>query len=45
VRWASPDNFTEPRAKKANLPGVEAFLSAIEEVLTPEQGIACSLER
>jgi hypothetical protein len=44
VRWASQVDFTESRAKKENLPGVKAFFSAIEEVLTSEQGVACSSE-
>ena len=38
VRWSSPQDFAESRAKGANLPGISAFFDAIAEVVSSEQG-------
>ncbi len=44
VRWASPADLADSHAQKADLPGIEAFFSAIQEVLTSEQGVASNAE-
>jgi quinol monooxygenase YgiN len=38
VDWRSPDDLAASRAKGANLPGIQAFFAAIDELLSSEQG-------
>jgi len=38
VTWSSPQDFAASRAKGANLPGISAFLGAIAEVISSEEG-------
>lgn len=38
VHWATPADFAASRAKGANLPGIQAFFSAIESLVSSEEG-------
>ncbi|WP_435204303.1 antibiotic biosynthesis monooxygenase family protein [Micromonospora sp. bgisy143] len=38
VFWASPEDFAESRRKGANQPGIQAFFSLIDEVISSEEG-------
>ena len=38
VDLRSPEDFAASRAKGANLPGIAAFLAAIDEVISSEEG-------
>ncbi len=39
VSWRSAEDFAASRAKGANLPGIEAFFSAIDHVVAAEEGL------
>jgi hypothetical protein len=39
VTWRSPEDFAASRAKGANLPGINAFFAAIDELVSDEQGV------
>jgi hypothetical protein len=38
VWWRSPGDLAASRAKGANLPGIEAFFAAIDELISSEEG-------
>lgn len=38
VTWRSPEAFAASREKGANLPGIDAFFSAIAELVSAEEG-------
>jgi quinol monooxygenase YgiN len=38
VTWRSAEDFAASRAKGANLPGIEAFFAAIEQLVSMEEG-------
>ncbi|WP_066359958.1 antibiotic biosynthesis monooxygenase [Herbidospora mongoliensis] len=38
VEWRSPADFAASRAKGGNLPGIQAFFAAIDELLSSEEG-------
>ncbi|GAA1838677.1 hypothetical protein [Agromyces salentinus] len=38
VEWASDADFAASRDKGANLPGIERFFAAIDELISSEQG-------
>lgn len=42
VTWRSPEDFAASREKGANLPGIEAFFSAIAELVSAEEGTAAA---
>jgi hypothetical protein len=39
VRWATPADFAAPRAKGADRPGIAAFLAAIAELVSADEGV------
>ena len=38
VDWRSPEDFAASQAKGANLPGIQAFFAAIDELISSEEG-------
>lgn len=38
VLWRSAEDFAASRAKGANLPGIQAFFAAIDELVSAEEG-------
>ncbi len=38
VTWESAEDFAASRAKGANLPGIQEFFSAIDELISSEEG-------
>ncbi|WP_061290366.1 antibiotic biosynthesis monooxygenase [Herbidospora cretacea] len=40
VEWRSPADFAASRAKGGNLPGIQAFFAAIDELVSSEEGTA-----
>ncbi len=38
VEWRSPADFAASRAKGGNLPGIQAFFAAIDELVSSEEG-------
>jgi quinol monooxygenase YgiN len=39
VLWRSADDLAASRAKGANLPGIQAFFDAIDELVSAEEGV------
>jgi hypothetical protein len=39
VTWRSPQDFAASRAKGGNLPGISAFLAAIDSLVSDEHGV------